>query len=46
MKRLTLNLEALRVESFDASLEAELLVVDMTRPGVCDNFTIMGPHCP
>jgi hypothetical protein len=47
MKKLTLNLETLRVESFDASPEAEVLhVVEMTRPALCDNFTIMGPRCP
>ena len=47
MKKLTLNVEALRVESFDASQEAEFLGdVEMTRPALCDNFTIMGPRCP
>ena len=48
MKKMTLNVEALRVESFDASSEAEFLddAVEMTRPALCDNFTIMGPRCP
>jgi hypothetical protein len=47
MKKLTLNLETLRVESFDASPQAEVLqVAEMTRPALCDNFTIMGPRCP
>ena len=48
MKKLTLNLETLRVESFDASLEAGFLgaAAEMTRPALCDNFTIMGPRCP
>ena len=46
MKKLTLNVEALGVESFDASLEAGFLVdVEMTRPQVCDPFT-EGPRCP
>ena len=47
MKKLTLNVQTLRVESFDASSEAGFLdaVVEMTRPALCDNFTIMGPRC-
>jgi hypothetical protein len=46
MKKLTLNVEALRVESFGASLEAEFFGdVEMTRPHVCDPFT-EGPRCP
>ncbi len=47
MKKLTLNVEMLRVDSFDASPEARFLdaVVEMTRPALCDNFTIMGPRC-
>jgi hypothetical protein len=46
MKKMTLNVEALGVESFNASPEAEFLGdVAMTRPQVCDPFT-MGPHCP
>ena len=47
MKKMTLNVEALRVESFDASPEAEFLSdAEMTRPALCDNFTIIGPRCP
>jgi hypothetical protein len=47
MKKLTLNVETLRVESFDASSEAEFLgAAGMTRPALCDNFTIVGPRCP
>lgn len=45
MKKLTMNVETLRVESFDASPEAGFLVAEMTRPALCDNFTIMGPRC-
>ncbi|HEX8691145.1 MAG TPA: hypothetical protein VF746_01790 [Longimicrobium sp.] len=47
MQKLSLNVETLRVESFDALPVAEFLdVVEMTRPALCDNFTIVGPRCP
>jgi hypothetical protein len=49
MKKLTLNVEVLRVESFAVSAEARAMdlldaVVAATRPQVCDPFT-MPPRC-
>jgi len=46
MKKLTLNVETLRVESFAVLAEFLDVVVEMTRPALCDNFTIIGPRCP
>jgi hypothetical protein len=46
MKKLTLNVEALRVESFDAAPAAGFLDdLAATRPHVCDPLTIVGPQC-
>jgi len=46
MKKLTLNVETLRVESFAVLAEFLDVVVEMTRTALCDNFTIIGPRCP
>ena len=40
MKTLTLNVETLRVESFDASPEAQVIVAAATRPYLCDPLTL------
>lgn len=47
MKKLTLNVETLRVESFAVSPQARAadFLVEATRPAICDNFTILGPRC-
>ena len=40
MKKLKLNVETLRVQSFDASPDAQALVAPPTRPGLCDPLTL------
>ena len=50
MKKLTLDTETLRVDSFAVAAEARPVdflgaVVAATAPHVCDPFT-MGPRCP
>jgi hypothetical protein len=47
MRKLTLKVETLRVESFDASPVAEFFddIVGATRPQVCDPLTFVGPRC-